>query len=352
MAMGNGQGSDGRKPEAMDANMTDSDENQQKSKESDNVSNSPNAKANGNFAQMNDNIKASAVQLKEKALNIHEKIQRRHVLVITSTLAAILAIVIVVTGCYAFWDSKYGEQRNYQQLQSLAQKPVGMTKNGGLPAFKASDYNPGAPSVDLYVDYFCPGCAVVEQDLFRPIKDMMDAKQINLYIHPINFLDSKTKNHYSTRAASAVAYVASHQPERLFDFSTALYDKTYQPSKKDNREVSDQEIINQAIKAGVKKDVAKKSTKGTYTDYVEKATKYTSRRRELYVTMQDQFRFSTPTICINGKMWQYRQLHTLDDVKPTFIHSLGLHREQVGDPKVMPAIGAHGEAIPIQQKYL
>ncbi|WEV63481.1 thioredoxin domain-containing protein [Bifidobacterium sp. ESL0732] len=372
MATGNGQVNDSRKPEATDTNLTDSDENlhepakNQEPLENGEASNLPIDETNDNSAddddnnndteasanQVSSNLKTSAILVKEKALEIHEKVQQRRVAVIFSILAAFLAVVIIVAGGYAVWNGKYGEQRNYQQLQELAQKPKGMTKDGGLPAFKASDYNPKAPKIDLYVDYFCPGCAIVEQDLFRSMKDMMEAKQINLYLHPINFLDSKTKNHYSTRAASAVAYVASNQPGKLFDFSTALFDKTYQPNKDNNRDVSNQEIIDQAVKAGVKESIAKNSVKGTYTDYVDKATKYTSRRKELYVTMQDQFRFSTPTICINGKMWQYRQLHTLDDVRPTFIHSIGLHREQVGDPKTLPAIGPDGDAIPIQQKYL
>lgn len=372
MSTGNGQVDDGRNPEAKDTNSTDFDEKLQESQENrksaeDNAApdapldetnddsaessegnDDPEASAN----QASSNLKTSAIQVKEKALAIHEKVQKRRATVIFSILAAFLAVVIIIAGGYAVWNGKYGEQRNYQQLQELAQKPKGMTKDGGLPAFKASDYNPKAPKIDLYVDYFCPGCAIVERDLFKSMKDMQEAKQINLYIHPIDFLDAKTKNHYSTRAASAVAYVASNQPEKLLDFSTALFDKTYQPNKNNNRDISNQEIIDQAIKAGVKEDVAKNATKGTYDDYVRKATKYTSRRKELYVTMQDQFRFSTPTICINGKMWQYRQLHTLDDVRPTFIHSIGLHKEQVGNPKVMPAIGPNGDAIPIQQQYL
>lgn len=367
MATGNGHTNDGQEPETTDVDTTDvNDENNEsdstqtnadsepESPQTDEVPDSPSrlTQMNSNISQMNDNVKASAAQVKEKALELHEKIQKRRVIAIWAILSAILVVVIVIAGTYAFWQSRHGEEYNYQQLQELSQKPKGMSKTGGLPAFKASDYNPKAPRIDLYVDYFCPGCATVEQGFFRPMKDMIAAKQVNLYIHPVNFLDNKTKNHYSTRAASAVAYVASHQPERLFDFSTALYDKTYQPNKDHNRDVSDQEIIDQAVKAGVKESIAKNSTKGTYNDYVKKATKYTSSRKELYVTMQDQFRFSTPTICINGKMWQYRQLHTLDDVTPTLIHSIGLHREQVGDPKVTPAIGPDGEAIPIQQKYL
>ncbi|WEV73456.1 thioredoxin domain-containing protein [Bifidobacterium sp. ESL0798] len=328
MVAGNGQGNDIREPERTDANT---------------------ANANGG-------IKASANQKEATAgaetLAAHDKARQRRAIIICSIVAAVLAVVIIIAGCYAFWDHKHGEESNYQQLQELSQKPAGMTEQGGLPTFKASDYNPKAPDLDLYVDFFCPGCANIEHRISKPLKLMQKAKQVNLYIHPVNFLDSKTMNHYSTRSASAFAYVASHEPDKLLDFSTALFDKDYQPNKDNNRKVSDQEIVNRALKAGVSKDVAENATKGTYNDYVEKATKYTTRRKELYVHLQDEFRFSTPTICINGTIWNYRKLHVLQDIKPTLIHSIGLQDEQVGDPGVTPSIGADGKAIAIEQKYL
>ncbi|WEV76363.1 thioredoxin domain-containing protein [Bifidobacterium sp. ESL0800] len=375
MATDNGRANDGQKPKTTDVNTTNinannGDNGNPKSQRTDEVtdSQSPIAQTNGSTTQMSDNIhdnvdddtddstdddtKASTTLLKEKALDLHEKIQQRRVLVIWSIVAAVLVVIIVIAGCYAFWFSRHGEERDYQQLQALAQKPKGMTKQGGLPAFKASDYNPKAPSVDLYVDFFCPGCATVEKGLSTPLEKMQEARQINLYIHPLNFLDSKTENKYSTRSASAFAYIASQEPDKSLALSTALFEKGYQPNKNNNRNVSNQEIIEQALKAGVSKTVAENSTKGTYNDYVDKATKYTTERKELYVQMQDNFRFSTPTICINGTMWPYRHLHVIQDIEPTLVHSLGLHREQVGDAKITPSIGSDGKALAIQQKYL
>ncbi|WEV53568.1 thioredoxin domain-containing protein [Bifidobacterium sp. ESL0704] len=278
--------------------------------------------------------------------------QGRGIFLVGTIIAAVLAVIIIVAGTYGYWDHKHGEKRDYQQLQSLAQKPIGMTEQGGLPTFKASDYNPKAPDLDLYVDFFCPGCANIEHRISKPLKLMQKAKQVNLYIHPVNFLDSYSRNKYSTRAASAFAYVSSHEPDKALDFSTRLFDKDYQPNKGNNRKVSNKEIVRQALKAGVSKTVARQAVKGTYSDYVDTATKYTIRRKELYVHMQEEFRFSTPTICINGTMWHYRRLHVLQDIEPTLIHSLGLHRQQVGNAKIMPSIGPDGQALPIQQKYL
>ncbi|WEV46103.1 thioredoxin domain-containing protein [Bifidobacterium sp. ESL0690] len=367
MATGNGQVNDGQKPGTTKTNTKNMDKNVKtpanKANKTSEKTKASALKASKSQKQTQSRTQAEVTQAvesaqmeeaveEEEALETHDKIQQRHVIIVCSILAAILAVVIVVAGCYAYWDHKHGEEHNYQQLQQLPQKPTGMTKQGGLPAFKASDYNPKAPSVDLYVDFFCPGCSTVERGLSDSLQKMQQAKQINLYIHPVNFLDSKTKNHYSTRSASAFAYVSSHEPDKLLAFSTALFSKDYQPNKGNNREVSDQEIVKQALKAGVSKDVAESSTKGTYNDYVNKATKYTLRRKELYVHMQDEFRFSTPTICINGEMWHYRKLHTLQDIPPTFIHSVGLQRSQVGDPEVTPSIGPDGKALPIQQKYL
>lgn len=272
--------------------------------------------------------------------------------VIFALIAAVLVVVIVVAAGFGYWNKQHGTERAYQNLQNVAAKPSRTTKQGGVPSFSANAYNPNAPSVDLYVDFLCPNCADLDRQISPTLEKLQEARQINLYIHPVTFLDANSKHHYSIRAASAFAYVAERQPNKALDFASQLFNKDFQPNRENKKDISDQQIVDQAIKAGVRRDVATHSTDGTYKDFVEKASKYTVRRKELFVDIRDEHRFSTPTICINGTMWRYRRLHSLQDVTPTLIQSLGLEEDQVGDKTIMPSIGSHDKALPIQKKFL
>ncbi|MDF7663607.1 thioredoxin domain-containing protein [Bifidobacterium sp. ESL0763] len=271
---------------------------------------------------------------------------------IFAIIAAILVVVIVLAAGYGYWNKQHGLKHSYDQLQSLATKPARTTKQGGVPAFTTKAYNAQAPDVDLYVDFLCPNCANLDQKIAPTLKKLQSAGQINLYIHPLTFLDHNSKHHYSVRAASAFTYVAAHEPGKALDFASALFEKNYQPSRENGRDVSDQQIVAQALKAGVSRDVATHATDGTYKDFAQKANDYTIQRKELFVDIRGEHRFSTPTICINGTMWRYRRLHTLQDVAPTLIQSLGLKESQVGDKTVMPSIGHYHKALPIAKKFL
>ncbi|WEV71934.1 thioredoxin domain-containing protein [Bifidobacterium sp. ESL0790] len=294
----------------------------------------------------------SAANAQTETVTASKPTSGNRIKVIFGAVAAVLVVVIVIAAGFAYWNKQHGLERSYSQLQSVTEKPAHSTKQGGVPTFPASAYNPKAPDVDLYVDFLCPNCADLDKQISPTLRKLQAAKQINLYIHPVTFLDAKSKHHYSIRSASAFAYVAAHEPGKALDFVTQLYDKGFQPNNDNKKDITDQQIVDQAIKAGVRRDVAEHSTDGTYKDFVEKASKYTVLRKELFVDIRGDHRFSTPTICINGTMWQYRRLHSLQDVTPTLIQSLGLEEDQVGDKTVMPSIGHHSKALPIQKKFL
>jgi glutaredoxin len=281
-----------------------------------------------------------------------KKSQKRRMMTIFAIIAVVLAVAIVAVAGYGYWEKQHGEERAYQQLQRLSHKPVGMNDQGGLPAFKASDYNPAAPSVDIYVDYFCPDCADLDHVIYPTLKKLADARQINVYLHPVNFLDAKTKNHYSTRSASVAAYISSHEPDTLLDFTKAMFADDFMPSSKNGKDITDKQLSDLAMKAGVGKSTAEAATNGAYTDYVKTATKYTLLHKALFVDVGDEHRFSSPTIVINGAMWTYRDMEKLGNTDPALIHVLGLEPQDVGNPKVTPSIGSHGKALPIPKQYL
>lgn len=278
--------------------------------------------------------------------------QKRRIITVLAIIAVVIAVVIATVAGYGYWEKQHGEERAYQQLQQLSQKPLGMNDQGGLPTFKASNYNPEAPIVDIYVDYFCPDCADLDHVIYPTLKKLADARQINVYLHPVNFLDAKTKNHYSTRSASAAAYISSHEPDTLLDFTKAMFADDFMPSPKNGKDITDKQLSALARKAGVSESTAEAATNGTYTNYVKTATKYTLLHKALFVDVGDEHRFSSPTIVINGAMWTYRDMKKLENTDPALIHVLGLKPQDVGNPKVTPSIGSHGKALPIPKRYL
>jgi protein-disulfide isomerase len=266
---------------------------------------------------------------------------------LTAALIAALVVLAAAIGSLYIWQRDANERAAYHALQAVLVKPSRASAQGGLPAEEADRFNTQAPTVDLYVDFSCPDCAELETILAPTLKSLQHKRQINIQIHPVDFLDSPENDHYSKRTASAAMYVSEHEPNALLDFTNALLDKDFQSAHAERKQLDDALIRQTAQKAGVSDTVAKQSTKGTYDEYVDKATKYTTSRRDLFVEVGKEHRFSSPTVAINGKLWPYRQLTDLHTVPDALITSLGLKKDQVGTT-TLPSIGADGKALPIK----
>jgi len=79
--------------------------------------------------------------------------------------------------------------------------------------------------VDVYVDYQCPPCGLLEESTGPVLTDYLASDRVTLSIHPVAFIDDRSKNRYSTRSAAAMAcayeagkgaefhrYLLEHQP--------------------------------------------------------------------------------------------------------------------------------------------
>lgn len=230
----------------------------------------------------------------------------------------------------------------YQELQEVAQKPVNATDKAGLYACKKAKLNTKAPTVEIYLDFLCPSCGELNRTLDSTLEKMNKARQINIEVHPVTFLDGNSSDHYSLRTASAAAYIADNDPDHLMGFVSQLFAKDFQPSETAYRPVSDDQIICQAVKAGVDKMMATKAMQGTYVEYMGKANTYTTLHRpELCdtVTHPEGNTFSTPLIRVNGSVWSLSGIN-YDHLVADFERSLGIKSKDVGKGKVLPSIGA------------
>ena len=132
-------------------------------------------------------------------------------------------------------------------------------------------------------------------------------------------------------------------------FISEIFDEKFQPSEVDYVEMSDEKIIEQAIKAGISREIAKESLNGQYDEWIEKSNDYTILRSDLIAPGREGF--ATPFLTVNKRIWSMKDM-ALDDLSDAFVESLGLKPEEVGDEDVKPRIGSKGKLLKTNTKYL
>lgn len=121
-------------------------------------------------------------------------------------LASLLAMTVIVAAAVA----------GVAAIQADAAAPA--RAPGHVPAGAAGDkaddkagvlVSAGPVRVDIYFDYLCPECRIVERSIAPVIAALEDRHEIDLIYHPLGFLDSYSNPPgYSSRAAAAAACAA------------------------------------------------------------------------------------------------------------------------------------------------
>ena len=122
----------------------------------------------------------------------------------------------------------------------------------------------------------------------------------------MTFQDNKSSDNYSSRVANGMTYIAEHDknPQHLLQFIQNIYAEDFQPKElSEYKPVTNKQLAEQAVNAGVSKDLASQAFTGKleYKDWLKTSDKYTIGRSELYPEGSDSF--STPTITIDGERW-------------------------------------------------
>ncbi|WEV58431.1 thioredoxin domain-containing protein [Bifidobacterium sp. ESL0728] len=278
----------------------------------------------------------------------HNGVVGRNQLIIGGIAVLIVMVLVLVIGFSIGINqgkkSKQGlpetQAQAYDDLQRVNNKPTNSTEEGGLPAYRQSERNPDAPTVEIYEDFLCPYCGDLTRALTPTLEKLQAAQQVNLEFHIVNLYDTPSTDKYSTRAANAVAYVSEHDPKHVTAFVGALFEKDFQPDAIHYKDVTNEQIAAQAIKAGVSHDVAEAAVKAPYSSFISKATVYTTKRKDLFTSMHGTKGFFPPTIRINGKI---SELNTTDNdgkIVQRFTTNLGLKIMDVGNPEILPSVGS------------
>lgn len=297
----------------------------------------------------------------ERAAALKAAKERKQQTIIGCIVMAIIVVLAIIAGI-AIWRATHPEnttaqisvEEAYDKLQQIETKPAHVDDKGGILISK-NGYDTavdGAPTVSVYMDFLCPGCGNLNRELDPTLIALMQAGQINLDLHFMAFMDSLSTDDYSTRAANAALTIASNDddPSHLLAFISNMYADDFQPEEGDAyKSVSDDQIREQAIAAGVSADVADAMATDTYSTWLDAVDTYTPRRKELFNTSGSlKGSMSTPTVTINGHFWDLNQLSFADmTMTDGLLTSLGLAEDEVGQEGVMPSIGADGKPISV-----
>ena len=304
---------------------------------------------------------AEAAAMKARAEQMEK--ERKQQTIIGGVVVAVLVILVAI-GAFTVYHNMHKKaetkastetvQEAYTALQKVKNTPKLVDKKGGLLISK-NGYGKaveGAPTVELYMDFLCPGCGNLHRQLDADLQKMVDAGQINLDLHFMAFMDRWSTDEYSSRAANAAIYLAEHDsdPNHLISFLEKVYAEDFQPEEGSAyKSVSDAKIKEQMIAAGVSKDVADKAFGRDYQEWLDAIDTYTPKRSELWHQSGSyKGSMTTPTVIINGKYWDMDQLTTAQTtVKDGLLESIGLKDSEVGVAGKMPSIGAKKGPIPV-----
>jgi protein-disulfide isomerase len=206
------------------------------------------------------------------------KERRRRSLRVTGAGVVVLALVVVIFTVYR------GSQDDGGTGTSAA--PAGAGTGYSVPVGSAT-----APTtVTIYEDFLCPYCGQLEAATRAKLQAGIDAGNVRVRYHVLNFLGPSSTTEYSLRSANALAVVLDASGSKVAKkFHDLLYEN--QP-KEGSAGLSDGQLLDYAVEAGATRSaVSPGISDQTYQAWVERGTDQASK---------DGVN-ATPTVKIDGK---------------------------------------------------
>ncbi|UFU07209.1 DsbA family protein [Ruania halotolerans] len=243
---------------------------------------------------MAQNSKTTKTERREAARLEAERLRKIHAKRDKRNRGILIGVIVLVVALIATAAILIAQQAGRTLLSDFeGETPAGADLHGGISigAEGAGSVNEGAPEVDIYVDFICPFCGDFEEVNGSDVADAAASGDATVIYHPLNYLDGASSGtEYSTRAANAFATVATEAPEQALDFMAAMF--ANQPAE-GSAGLTDEEIAQIAVDAGVPQEAADSISEGTYREWIAVASDQ-ARRDGIG---------STPTIQINGDDW-------------------------------------------------
>jgi protein-disulfide isomerase len=219
----------------------------------------------------------------------------------TILIASIVAVVAVaVTGVVLTIKNEVNNPVPTAATPANMVFDGGIKIGAGLKAITDPAVQADTPNIIVYEDLQCPNCRDFEVPNAAQLRDWVSTGKYTLQIHPISFLDGNSPNQYSSRAAGAAICVANGDPNKFFEYNSALYD--HQPEE-GTMGPSNEELASRAQSVGVNnKPVLDCIKNATYASYAQSYTQDTVFQRNIPGTNLKVN--GTPFIVLNGQHFE------------------------------------------------
>ncbi|WP_337060599.1 DsbA family protein [Kineococcus sp. G2] len=228
--------------------------------------------------------RARAAALRQQEL---ARERRRRVLLVSAAVVVLLALVAVVAVVVA----RQGDDATAEG----ATPPSATAPDGGY--LLAGDAAPGAPTLDVWLDYQCPFCADFEAAAGDDLQELAASGQARVVVHTLSFLDQNLGNDSSTRAAEGAA--AADAQGRFAEYSEEVFAR--QPER-EGTGYTDEELRAAAEAAGV-------TDLQAWSQAVEEDT-YLGYVRRVQESMAEAGVEGTPTVQLTPDGGETRTLET------------------------------------------
>jgi protein-disulfide isomerase len=206
---------------------------------------------------------------------------------VTRWIVISMVLLVVITGV-VFSMMNQGKEQNASlaALDGIELKPA-VTSSIDVDNGSAILFNPGqAKVIDIWEDPQCPVCKNFEDAMGDYIDSLIREKKATVRFHVLSFLGDE-----SVRAANA-SFCAADEGQYL-DFHKALY--TVQSPLENSGFWSNETLVAIGNKIGIKSD--------KFTKCVNDGEKVALVQAN-YESMQKFGVQGTPTVFINGKLWE------------------------------------------------
>ena len=206
---------------------------------------------------------------------------------VTRWIVIAMVTLVVVTGVvFSMLSQNNKENASLAGLDGMKLKPA-VASTIDVDNGSAIVFNPGLPKIiDIWEDPQCPSCKDFEDSIGNYIDTLVREKKATVRFHVLSFLGDE-----SVRAANA-SFCAADEGQYL-DFHHALY--AVQSPLKNSGFWSNEKLIAIAAKIGLKSEKFTKCVSdGEKVDLV----------KANYDSMPTFGVQGTPTVFINGKLWE------------------------------------------------
>ena len=214
---------------------------------------------------------------------------------IIGAIAIAVILVIVVVGVVITQQQSQVQGDGYgPSTQSVA-----TASPDGVVLVAKQDSTPKV-TIDVFEDALCPVCAAFETQFGQQIGQELDAGNLAVNYHMLNFLNSKSfSGDYSTRAAAALLCVAQEsgsQPGLYMAFHSALFATDKQPAESGTEDLTNEQLAELAGSVGAPAAATACISSGQNVDAAVASAKTSSATLSAATGGQ----IATPTVVVNG----------------------------------------------------